>query len=236
MKLIGVLGRMGSGKDTVADHLVKHYGFVKIGLADPIKRACGDWFGWDAERLWGPSGNRNRPDGSLGGLSARTALQIVGTDVARNLYKDVWVQYAIRVATSILNGKPVRREYAYPFDYTGPIETYEDTSYPKYSPDKGLTDWRTISKFEAPAGVVISDVRFCNEVEAITKAGGLVGKIVRTTDRTGKENAHLSETEQDGIPDSAFSKVLYNQGTLEELYLTVAQWMSQIESSSKSTS
>ena len=42
--LIGVCGKAGSGKDTIADYLVKKYNFKKIALADPIKRMVEDVF------------------------------------------------------------------------------------------------------------------------------------------------------------------------------------------------
>ena len=40
--LIGLTGQLKSGKDTVADRLVSHYGFVKIGFADTIRREIAD--------------------------------------------------------------------------------------------------------------------------------------------------------------------------------------------------
>jgi len=47
--IIGVAGNAGSGKDTVADHLVKHHGFVKVALADPLKRICREVFDFSEE-------------------------------------------------------------------------------------------------------------------------------------------------------------------------------------------
>jgi hypothetical protein len=36
-RIIGLSGRSGSGKDEVADHLVRRYGYRKIAIADPIR-------------------------------------------------------------------------------------------------------------------------------------------------------------------------------------------------------
>ena len=62
MNLIGICGRSGSGKDTVADILVRDYGFVKVACADPLKRTCRDVYRFTDEQLWGPSKKRNAPD------------------------------------------------------------------------------------------------------------------------------------------------------------------------------
>ena len=42
--IIGITGKAGAGKDTVADYLISHEGFKKIALADPIKRLVKDVF------------------------------------------------------------------------------------------------------------------------------------------------------------------------------------------------
>lgn len=60
--IIGISGKAGSGKDTVADFLVKERGLVKVALADPLKRICKDVFDFTDEQLWGPSADRNKPD------------------------------------------------------------------------------------------------------------------------------------------------------------------------------
>ena len=60
--IIGISGKAGSGKDTVADILAKEFGFVKCGLADPLKRIAREVFCFTDEQLWGSSGLRNQPD------------------------------------------------------------------------------------------------------------------------------------------------------------------------------
>lgn len=37
--LIGIGGKLGSGKDTAADFLVQEYGFIKLGMSDPLHAA-----------------------------------------------------------------------------------------------------------------------------------------------------------------------------------------------------
>lgn len=49
--LIGLAGKKKSGKDTIADYLVSHHGFTKIGFADPIRAQVADAWALDSTRL-----------------------------------------------------------------------------------------------------------------------------------------------------------------------------------------
>lgn len=60
--------------------------------------------------------------------------------------------------------------------------------------------------------VVISDVRFKNEMTVIRQLEGKTFRVLR--DGVGPVNAHISETE---IDDSYFNAYIPNNGTLEEL-------------------
>jgi len=60
--IIGITGKAGAGKDTAADVLVERFNFVKVALADPLKRICQEVFDFSDEQLWGPSEKRNEPD------------------------------------------------------------------------------------------------------------------------------------------------------------------------------
>lgn len=76
----------------------------------------------------------------------------------------------------------------------------------------------------ASKSVVIPDVRFLNEILGIRAAGGRLVRIKRDgAGLDGAAGAHVSETEQDSIPDDAFDAVIVNDGTLEELEGAVMQ-------------
>ncbi len=51
--LIGLVGLIGSGKDTVAERLVSHHGFVRDSFAKSLKDAVSNIFSWDREMLEG---------------------------------------------------------------------------------------------------------------------------------------------------------------------------------------
>ena len=94
--IIGLVGKSGSGKDTVAGFL-KESGAYTIGLADPLKEFCKEVFDFSDAQLYGPSANRNAID-ERWGITPRHALQTLGTDWGRSLHPDVWLRYAIRRA------------------------------------------------------------------------------------------------------------------------------------------
>lgn len=97
MRLIGISGMAGSGKDAVASILCDVPRFAKVSLSDPMKEFCQEIFGFDENTLWGPSELRNAIDPRLG-FSAREALQKLGTQYGRDLYPDVWINVAIERA------------------------------------------------------------------------------------------------------------------------------------------
>ena len=101
-KIISISGRIGSGKDTVADHLCSNYSFTRISFADTLKDAISAIFGWDRELLSGVSKEsriwREQVDDwwakrlDLPNLTPRWILQYWGTEVCRKgFHNDIWV-------------------------------------------------------------------------------------------------------------------------------------------------
>lgn len=100
--IIGLLGAIGSGKNTVANMLVEQHGFVRYSFASTLKDATASVFGWPRELLEGDTEYsrqwREQPDEwwaekmSIAGFSPRLALQLLGTEVFRNhFHKDIWI-------------------------------------------------------------------------------------------------------------------------------------------------
>ena len=98
--VIGICGLIGSGKGTVADHLVKN-DYKKISFADKLKDGVSTIFGWDRLLLEGDTREsrewREVPDEfwtkELGkDITPRLVLQLFGTDCMRNGFDDnIWV-------------------------------------------------------------------------------------------------------------------------------------------------
>lgn len=99
--VIGLIGFIGSGKDTVASRLIEQ-GAIRDSFATPLKDLTASVFGWPRNLLEGDTIEsrdfRETPDmfwsRKLGipNFTPRLALQLVGTDVMRNhFHTDIWL-------------------------------------------------------------------------------------------------------------------------------------------------
>ena len=75
-------------------------------------------------------------------------------------------------------------------------------------------------------GVVISDVRFPNELHGLRDAGAKVIRIKRASRGSSLHDEHESERALDDVPDSAFDAVIENNGTHAELAELANQFLS----------
>lgn len=101
-QLIGIVGFISSGKDTIAEYLVNVFNFKQESFASSLKDAVSVIFGWDREMLEGRTkysrewreqvdtwwANRlNMPQ-----LTPRWILQNWGTEVCRgSFHDDIWI-------------------------------------------------------------------------------------------------------------------------------------------------
>lgn len=198
--IIGLVGFIGSGKDTAADYLVENYQFHRESFAGSLKDVVCAVFGWDREMIEGRTAEsrkwRDRVDTwwadrlGIPHLTPRWALQHWGTELCRgHFHDDIWI--------ASLENKLQK----------------------------------------APGNIVITDCRFPNEIKSIINAGGKVYRVRRGADpewyglaekankgdRVSKEmfeeyNIHSSETAWIG---TEFNGVIYNNGTLDELFTQV---------------
>jgi hypothetical protein len=99
--IIGLVGFIGSGKDTVANLFLEKNG-IKDSFAAPLKDVLSAVFGWPRHLMEGDSVEsrdfRNTPDMfwsrklGIANFTPRLAMQLVGTDTMReHFHKDIWI-------------------------------------------------------------------------------------------------------------------------------------------------
>jgi len=239
--ILGISGQTNSGKDTIADHLIQNQGFIRVALADPIKRFCRDVFGFTEKQLWGPSKYRNSPDAryksSAAWTRAEKQLQAVGQDycTAWNVpdafpalvhwffwLKAKQVEISPRVVLQLMGTEFGREAVGENIWIDILIATakkllHEDGTVEQlsYSPVQGVF----ASAGARIQGVLVSDVRFHNEFLAIRKEGGSVIRVVRPeTDEAAAMvgiPAHASEASDFNFDD--FDFVVQNDSTIADL-------------------
>lgn len=80
--IIGITGKIGSGKSTAADYLSRHHGYTEYSMAAPLKE-IGRVFGFTDDQLYGTQEQKLQIHPHWG-ISGRTFLQKAGTDLFRD--------------------------------------------------------------------------------------------------------------------------------------------------------
>jgi hypothetical protein len=211
MIVVGISGKKSTGKSTAAGFLCKEYDFVCISMADEIKRTAQRWFGFSYQQLWGDSVYREEtPVGNPTGPTARKVTQFLGTEVGRLLDSNVWIDQVANILARLAIGLPSSSNLRYDYDPNRGLYTREGWAPP-------------------PVGVVIPDVRFKNEIEAVKEWNGVLVRIKRPVEPEDDASAHASETEQDEIPDSDFNLVINNDATIPYLRAKILSFVKELE-------
>ena len=99
--IIGICGLIGSGKDTIADYLIRKHNFQKISFADKLKDSVSVMFDWDRElldgktdesRAWREERDEYWSQETGEAITPRLVLQKFGTECMRDgFYDGIWV-------------------------------------------------------------------------------------------------------------------------------------------------
>lgn len=191
MKVVGLHGKAGVGKDTLADILVADHGFVKRGFADPLYEEVAAAFGVTV--AW---------------LRDRTRKEFMQPELAGTLCRDMGFTKLFR--------KLADRSAWYGGNSPRQILQLWGTEYRRAQNDAywlrqmGAFMWAHEGK-HIP-GIVIPDVRFANEAEWVTVHAG--GKIIEILRDVPVVAAHSSEQ---GIPPQLIERTVSNNGALSYL-------------------
>lgn len=176
MKIIGLTGDIGSGKDTVANHLHEKYGFEIFSFANRLKEwtlSLVEPLGVERRHIFGGSDETKQadqaeplemlsnryacgPDASFEFWTGRGLLEHLGTEVARSIHPDIWVRHLTKI--------------------------FQD----RHQVQNG--DYLSELRF------VIPDVRFPNEFEAIQDMGGQIWRTSLLVDHSVIDHSLENDT------------------------------------------
>lgn len=196
--IITFSGVAGSGKDAAAETL-RGLDYIKICLADPIKRIAMDLYGFEEDVLWGPSHLRMTANEAFplpdGPLTARRALQVLGTEVARHAHPQTWISYWYRTVTKLT---------------LDPWAVYSRTEGVGHNPHSIPVKHRY---------VVVTDVRFDNELAFFNNIGATTVLVKRAGG--GLADNYAQHSSENIPPEDRFKHVIDNCGTLRDLHFKV---------------
>lgn len=155
-KLIAICGFKGSGKDTIGNFFVLN-GFIKKSFADPLKDIVSAMFGWDRSLLQGETNEsrdwREQPD-----TWWEAQLNWLSKD---NPFYQFHPRFTPRVALQLMGTNIIR-------------ETFNDNMW--------ILRFRKELLKLKDEKIVLTDVRFINELDEIRKNDGIIIRVKRDND------------------------------------------------------
>ena len=201
-QIIGIVGFIGSGKDTVADYLVNFHGYKRESFANSLKDAVSQVFGWPRELLEGRTKEsrewRETPDEWWSkrlkqDITPRYVLQYWGTEVVRKgFHDDMWVA---SLEHRLLNSQN--------------DIVITDCRFPNEIKAIRAAGGRVIRIKRGPEPVWFNDARSMNKGPSRNMSWALSKHNIEEL------GIHASETAWVG---QKFDATLNNDGTIEELY------------------
>lgn len=200
MTIIALSGKKGSGKSSLAQALLRNASELwpgkvvkKFALADPLKGILVDILGVDPALVYGDDTQKNTLTGLL--WENLPHYHLVQIDRARKAISEGGTEGLLKDVCP--SGPMTVREV---------LQEVGTGIFRRFSQQVWVNALlRAIRRSDAQVAV-IDDVRFANEAQGVTDAGGVVVRLTRGI--TG--DSHLSETALDG-KSSLFSLVLDNQ-------------------------
>lgn len=162
--LIGFTGLKQSGKNTAAQVLIEHRGYVADAFADDLKATVYDIRGVSVRV---PAGVWNMSKDIY--LPYQTVVDTLGLDSAKELVPDV------RLILQTFGTEAMRSRFG--------SSVWSDRVLARVAERRART---------APISTVVTDVRFPDEAQAVRDAGGLLIRVVRPG-QTLPRGAHASE-------------------------------------------
>lgn len=221
-KTIVLCGSAGVGKDTAGDFLVRRRGYVRVGLADPLKRFCQEVFAFTDDQLWGPSASRNAPDPRYprpchpcrGEGRVETVAEIRPATFENGA---VVPQQVLLSRQECIFCRGEGKTFLSPREA---LQTLGTDWGRRCYPDTWIELGRRTAREHNDRGVsvVVTDARFRNELEGFKADGAVLVRLYRPgAGLGGAAAAHPSEAELRDLPDSLFDALVQNAYGLDDL-------------------
>lgn len=210
--LIGLTGYAGSGKDTAADYLVHTHDFAKISFADPLRE--------EVAHAWHipPGEHELFTDRTL--KEHQTPRLALAYCVESEFVDAIVGQRLLDCGRNLSNAELSDILYT-PRSPRWVLQRW-GTDYRRRLTAEDYWTRQTARRIEhlhdAGQHVVVSDVRFDNEAEALRHAGGVIWRVQRQA-ATPASYSHASESP---IHDHLVGGLLNNDGAIDWLEEQVA--------------
>lgn len=196
-KLIGLGGKLRAGKDAVADYLEWEHGYVKLGMSDALNEALLKLNPWIPRELYGPVPGTTVPNWPI---RYKDLHDIEG-------YVEAKKNPEVRRLLQVL-GTEVGRDMIDPDVWV------------RIAEKKIREHWAN------GKSVVITAMRFPNEIEMLNRLGGFSAWIERPDEQrfytTPGTDVNISQhASENSVSAKDFQYVLNNDGTLKQLYRKV---------------
>ena len=185
-KIIAICGAKRSGKDVLAEHLVKNYNYEKIAFADPLKLVVKSLFNFDDDQVGiGEDKGSDRKDiiDERWGIAPRAALQFFGTEIMQEKIQELLPTIKRNFFANTLKNR---------------IENAEEGK--KFV----ISDLRFIHEYDMLANI-----------SNIGHKDKMIVRVIRPSKSRIKvqQEPHVSELEYTNIP---YDIIMINNGSIEE--------------------
>jgi dephospho-CoA kinase len=191
-KIIAICGAKRSGKDVLAEHLVRKYNYERVSFATPLKLAVKSLFNFDDEQVGiGVDSGSNKKDiiDTNWGITPRTALQFIGTEIMQEKIQELLPNIKKNFFSNTLKNYIKNR-----------ITENEEQKFV-------ISDLRFIHEFE-----------MLYTISKIRKEDIVIIRVIRPyssnsrADTEDTQNTHVSELEYMNIP---YDIILINNGSID---------------------
>lgn len=206
--IVGLAAKARSGKDTLADEIVKISNFEKYSLADPIKVCVNEMFGFDERHS---EGFLKEIDLPVLTISIHHMTAVIYKHFSDHLNYFVCQQLAEAFKVLLVKRRVLNTSNNVDYWIVSPRQLYQwfGTDVMR----KGYSDTFWIDIVDTNRNLIIADIRFENEAEWVRKNGHLIHIIREDAEQV---NSHESEN---GVDIKEEDSIITNNDSLDSFLM-----------------